>query len=78
MAEFSQTYGPALGSGVFHVASQFVGQALMNSIRKQFPAQKTKRGDEYMGGVRYLLHTSLNLDLLEPDDRPKIEVLYEK
>lgn len=75
---FSQTYGPSFGGGVFHVASQFVGQALINSIRKQFPKQKTKRGDAYMRGARYLLQSSLDLGLLEQDDRPKIGVLYEQ
>jgi hypothetical protein len=71
---FSQTYGPSFGGGVFQVASQFLGQAIINNVRKQFPNQKTKRGDAYMDGVRYLLQT--NLDIINPDDRPKIEVAY--
>jgi hypothetical protein len=72
---FSQTYGPSFGGGVFQVASQFLGQAIINSVRKQFPNQKTRRGDAYMDGVRHLLQTNLNL--IDPDDRPKIEVAYE-
>lgn len=72
---FSHTYGPALGGGVFQVASQFLGQAIINSIHKQFPHQKTQRGDAYMDGVRYLLHT--NFDLIDPKEQPKIKVAYE-
>jgi hypothetical protein len=72
---FSQTYGPSFGGGVFQVASQFLGQALIDSIRKQFPNKKTQRGDAYMDGVRHLLRT--NLDFIEPDERPKIELAYE-
>lgn len=71
---FSQTYGPALGSGVVHVTSQFVGQSLINSIRKQLPKQKMQRGDAYMDGVRYLLRT--NFDFIEKGDRPKIDLAY--
>jgi hypothetical protein len=73
--QFSQTYGPSLGGGVFQVASQFLGQAIINNVRKQFPNQKTQRGDAYMDGVRHLLRT--NFDLIASDDRPKIEVAYE-
>jgi hypothetical protein len=72
---FSQTYGPALGGGVFQVASQFLGQTIINSIRKQFPDQKTQRGDAYMDGVRYLLHT--NFHLIDPEVKPRIKVAYE-
>jgi hypothetical protein len=72
---FSQTYGPAFGGGVFQVASQFLGQAIINSICKQFPNQKTQRGDAYMDGVRYLLHT--NLHFIDPEEQPEIMVAYE-
>ena len=72
---FSHAYGPALGGGVFQVASQFLGQAIINHIHKQFPDQKTQRGDAYMDGVRYLLNT--NLHLIDPEERPKIKVAYE-
>jgi hypothetical protein len=73
---FGQTYGPSFAGGVFTVASQFLGQALINSIRKQFPNKKTQRGDAYMDGVRHLLRT--NLDFIEQDQRPKIELVYEE
>lgn len=72
---FSHTYGPAFGGGVFQVASQFLGQAIINGIRKQFPDQKTQRGDAYMDGVRYLLHT--NFHLIDPEEQPKIKIAYE-
>jgi|SRR5258707_1107683 len=71
----SQTYGPALGGGVFQVASQFLGEAIINSIRKQFPNQKTQRGDVYMDGVRHLLRTNLNL--IDSEEQPEILVAYE-
>jgi hypothetical protein len=72
---FSHVYGPALGGGVFQVASQFLGQAIINNICKQFPDQKTQRGDAYMDGVRYLLHN--NFHLIDPGEQPKIMVAYE-
>ena len=67
---FSQTYGPTLGGGVFQVASQFLGQAIINNIRKQFPDQKTQRGDAYMDGVRHLLNT--NFHLIDPEELVRI------
>lgn len=72
--KFSQTYGPALAGGAAQVSSQFLGQALIDCIRKQFPRQKVQRGDAYMDGVRYMLRT--DIDLIITEDRPKIELAY--
>jgi hypothetical protein len=72
---FSNSYGPSIGGGVFQVASQFLGQVIINGIRKQFPDQKTQRGDAYMDGVRYLLNT--NFQFINPKEQPKIEVAFE-
>lgn len=72
---FSNSYGPSFGGGVFQVASQFLGQAIINGVRKQFPDQKTQRGDAYMDGVRHLLQT--NFQLIAPQEQRKIKIAYE-
>jgi hypothetical protein len=72
---FSQTYGPQVAGAAVQVASQFLGQSIVDSIRKQFPAGKTQRGDAYMDGGRHLLR--MNIKLLDPEDQEQIEIAYE-
>jgi hypothetical protein len=72
---FAENYGPQFAGGTFQVASQFIGQSLVDSIRKQFPRRRMERGDFYMDGVRNLLRT--NLELIHPGDKPRIQIAYE-
>jgi hypothetical protein len=55
---------------VFQVVSQSIGQAIVESIRKQLPRAKVQRGDSYVDGARNLLRT--NLKLLDPVDQTNI------
>jgi hypothetical protein len=70
---FSQSYAPQFAGGIFQVASQFVGQALVDSIRKQFPRRKTQRGDFYAELTQDLLDT--HLPLIKPEDRFTIKMM---
>jgi hypothetical protein len=70
---FSQNYGPQFAGGVFQVASQFIGESLVESIRKQFPRRKEQRGDVYADQARDLLRN--NFELIDPDEHEGIELL---
>jgi hypothetical protein len=72
---FSQAYAPQFAGGVFQVASQFIGQSIVESIRKQLPHRKVQRGDLYATEARTLLRT--NFDLINPSDQSKIKALLE-
>jgi hypothetical protein len=74
---FSQTYGPEFISATFQVGSQFIGQAITDSIRKQFPSRKVQRGDWYADGASNLLQTNLNLKLISSSDQQTIKVLLQ-
>lgn len=73
---FSQSYAPQFAGGIFEVTSQFVGQILVDSIRKQFPRQKTQRGDFYMDLTHHILDA--NLSLIKPNDKKSIRILFER
>ena len=73
---FSQAYGPQFAGGVFQVASQFIGASLVESIRKQFPRRKEKRGDAYADQARNLLLN--NFELIDPGEHRRIQLLLER
>jgi hypothetical protein len=62
--------------GVFQVTSQHIGRYLVESIRKQFPRQKTQRGDLYVDLAYHLLDA--NLSLIKPCDKLTILIMMEK
>ncbi|KAH9971410.1 hypothetical protein BGW80DRAFT_1460666 [Lactifluus volemus] len=71
---FSQIYGPQLDQftgGVFQVVSQSIGQAIVESIRKQLPRAKVQRGDSPMllVSAALLKHNALEW----PNDKEKLE-----
>ena len=72
---FPQTYGPQMAGGAVQVASQFLGQSIIDSIRKQFPGHKTQHGDAYMDVGRHLLR--MNMELIDPEDQEPIELAFE-
>ena len=72
---FFRTYGPQMAGAAVQVSSQFLGQSIVDSIRKQFPAPKSQRGDAYMDGGRHLLR--MNIEFISPDDQRQIEIKYE-
>jgi hypothetical protein len=69
-------YGPQMAGAFVQVASQFLGQSIIDSIRKQFPSRKVQRGDAYMDGGRHLLR--MNIKLIHPVDKRLIQVAYEE
>lgn len=73
---FSQSYAPELAGAVFQVPSQFIGQFLVDSIRKQFPRRNTQRGDFYMDMTHRIIDTTLTL--IKPEDQVFIRVMLEK
>jgi hypothetical protein len=70
---FAQAYGPQFAGGVFQVPVQFIGQSIIDSIRKQLPSRQVQRGDWYADGARNLIRT--HLQLLELADRKNIEIM---
>jgi hypothetical protein len=74
---FAQAYGPELVSATFQVGSQFIGQTIIDAIRKQFPGRKVQRGDWYADGASNLLQTNLNLKRISPSDQRTIKVLLQ-
>ena len=64
---FPQTYGPPMAGAVIQVASQFLGESIIDSVRKQFPTRKIQRGDAYMDGGRHLVR--VNMILMSPDEK---------
>ena len=62
--------------GVFQVTSQHIGQHLVESICKQFPRQKTQRGDFYVDLTYHILDA--NLSLIKPHDQHTIQIMIEK
>jgi hypothetical protein len=64
-----------MAGAVVQVASQFLGQSIIDSIRKQFPGRKTQRGDAYMDGGRHLLR--MNMELIDSEDQEPIELAFE-
>ena len=70
-----QTFGPQIGGAFIHVASQFLGQSIVESVRRQLPTRKTQRGDAYMDGARNLLR--VNIELINAKDKQRVEVAYD-
>jgi hypothetical protein len=65
-------YGADLAGGVIEVASQFINQKIVETIRKNFSGDgKRQRGDFYMGQSRELLQTYFK----EIDRRDKQNIL---
>jgi len=73
---FPQTVGPQIGGAFIQVASQFLGQSIVESVRRQFPTRKTQRGDAYMDGARHLLQANINL--MNAREKQLIEHAYEE
>jgi hypothetical protein len=73
---FPQGFAPQFAGGVFQVTSQYIGQCLVESICKQFPRQKTQRGDFYVDLTYHLLDA--NLSLIKPEDKLTILMMIEK
>jgi len=72
---FTQTFGPQIGGAFINVASQFLGQSIVESVRRQFPTRKTQRGNAYMDGARHLLR--VNIELIDVNDKQEIVFAYE-
>jgi hypothetical protein len=72
MSDSSPTnYGAELAGGVFEVASQFINQKIVETIRKNFSGDgKRQRGDFYMGQSRELLQK--HFQEIERDDKENI------
>jgi hypothetical protein len=72
---FPQSYVPQFATGIIQVTSQSMGQFLVDSIREQFPHQKTLRGDFYLDQTNQVLDT--HLSLIKRDDQHTIKVMLE-
>jgi hypothetical protein len=72
---FSQGTTSQFTGGIFQVTSQHIGQFLVESVRKQFPRQKKRRGDFYVELTYHLLDA--NLSLIPPDDQRTIQIMME-
>ena len=61
---------------IFQTTSQHIGQYLVESVRKQFPRQKTQRGEFYVD----LSYTILDADLslIKPRDQRMIQIMIEE
>ena len=73
---FPQGIASQFAGGIFQVTNQNIGQYLVEGIRKQFPGQKTQRGDLYADLTYQLLDA--NLSLIKPLDKQKIEIIMER
>jgi hypothetical protein len=73
---FPQGIASQFASGVFQVTSQHIGQCLVKSICKQFPRQKTQRGDFYVDLTYHLLDA--NLSLIKPREKLIIQRMIEE
>lgn len=73
---FSLSFAPQFADGVFHVTSQFIGQTIIDGIRRQFPQRKTERGDYYVDLTQNILEA--NLPVIKPNDKQIIEVMFEE
>ena len=61
---------------MFQVTNQHIGQYLVESIRKQFPRQKTQRGDFYADLAYDILDA--NFSLIKPSDKRIIRIMIER
>jgi hypothetical protein len=68
---FPRGIASQFSGGIFQVTSQHIGQILVEGICKQFPRQKTQRGDSYVDLTYDILDT--NLSLIKPDDKHTIQ-----
>ncbi|KAN0105402.1 hypothetical protein V8E52_011069 [Russula decolorans] len=71
-----QSTASQFAGGIFQVTSQHIGQCLVESTRKQFPRQKTQRGDFYVDLTYHILDA--NLSLIKPRDKRTIQIMIEK
>jgi len=72
---FPQHIPSQFAGGIVQVTSQYIGHSLVDSVRKQFPGQKTQRGDFYVDLTYHILDSDLSL--IDPCDQRTIQVLME-